>query len=147
MKKVLLSITISLISYTSFGQYSIFMKMLENKILCNEDRLVNLLEHNDYSRVNNTNFHYEYIHKGEMQHVNIAYDNNCYALYTTTDAAEYNLIKKKVNELCSKEVAQDNSIFYNCDANRMHHVQLFFLGYFPNAGYEIKIYQYPKWED
>jgi hypothetical protein len=144
MKKIILLAATLLSSHASFCQPDVFMKLLENKLLCTDDRLVNFLETNGYSRHSNT-FRRQFADQGEFYYSEIINDNLCYATYRTDSKREYERIKNKVQQLCKKETVADRSLVCNCNVKRMYNVQITFLDYLSKKNYyEIKLFQNDK---
>jgi hypothetical protein len=147
MKKLFFIASLALSAYASTAQEYVFGKLLENKLLCKEDRLVNFLETNSFKRSQST-FHREYSFNGESYFTDIVFENDCYAIYRTNSRTEYKNIEKHVREMCDKEVGPDNAVYYGCNIKRMYGAQVFLTGLLSREGvYEIKIFQNPKWEE
>lgn len=147
MKKLLLLCSISFLAYTSYSQDYVFMQLVENKILCKEDRLVNFLETNSFTR-NHRTFHREYNTNGKAYFTDVIYDEQCYATYRTNSRAEYRSIEKRLAELCSKETGPNKGEYYTCNIKLIYGVQVTLSGYLSSEDiYEIKIYQNPGWDE
>ncbi|MES2701656.1 MAG: hypothetical protein V4649_03405 [Bacteroidota bacterium] len=147
MRKVLLSLFILFSAHATYSQDQVFMRMLENKILCKEDRLVNFLETNSFVRDHRT-FHREYSYNAQLYFTDIVYDNECYALYRTNSKREYMAIQKNISGLCDKELGPKNGVYYSCNIRSVYGVQVVLSGYQSRSeAYEIKIYQNPGWEE
>lgn len=147
MKQLFILFSTLFFAQESFSQDYVFTKLIENKILCREDRLINFLETNSYVR-NRRTFHREYNYNGQPYFTDIIYDNECYAIYRTNNRSEYRSIEKHVAELCSKEIAPNNAVYYACNIKRMYGVQVTMAGYLSSENvYEIKIFQNPGWEE
>lgn len=147
MKKVFLLFSVLFLAHTSFSQDYVFMQLIENKLLCREDRLVNFLETNSFVR-NHRSFHRDYSANGKAYFTDLVYDNECYAIYRTNSRAEYKSIEKRVNELCSKETGPNKGEYYTCNIKRIYGVQVTLSGYQSSEEiYELKIYQNPGWEE
>src|SRR4051812_42188237 len=125
MKKALFSLLLLAAANTSFSQDQVFMRLLENKILCKEDRLVNFLETNSFAR-SHRSFHREYSYNAQLFYTDIVYDNECYAIYRTNSRKEYNSIVHSVAEICNKEVGPKNGTYYSCNIHHIYGVQVVF---------------------
>lgn len=145
MKKILLTLIISLPCYAATAQHSIFMQILENKKICNkEDELTYFLQSKSFERSENQ-YQHHYAVAGTFYTTTIINENECYAIYRTNNVKDYNKIKATITTKCSKELAADKTVCYVCDAQRMRDVQIMFSGYSEqDKNYEILIYQNPK---
>jgi hypothetical protein len=147
MKKALLLFAMALCVKASYGQHNIFMNIVENKLLCTEDRLVYFLEDNSFIRKSQT-FSHQYANNGAIFNTAISYDNGCYALYSTDNAKEYERIVKEITAVAEKKYSPDKKEYYACTTKRIHNVHFVFLGFVPQSNaYEIKIYQNPGWDE
>lgn len=147
MKKIVLLAATVLSSHASFCQPEVFMKLIENKLLCTDDRLVNFLETNGYTRTHHT-FHRQFPDQGKFYYSAIINDNMCYATYRTDNKREYEMIKARIQKLCAQEPVNDRMPVFNCNVQRMYNVQITFLDYLTERNaYEIKIFQNEKFRN
>jgi len=146
MKKLLLFVIIIMSGHAAFCQMSVFMKMIENKMICNkEDQLTYFLQANGYERQSGNNYLHNYTEGHEAFYTAIVNENECYALYRTNNLKDYNRIKNTITGKCAREYAADKSMCYVCNAMKVQDVQIIFTGYLQaSQSYEIKIFQNPN---
>jgi len=146
MKKILLTLLISLPCCAAMAQHSLFMQILENKKICNkEDELTYFLQAKSFVRNVENQYQHHYAVGGTFYTTTIVNDNECYAIYRTNNVKDYNKIKATITSMCSKELAADKTVCYVCDIQRIRDVQIMFSGYSEkDKNYEILIYQNPK---
>jgi hypothetical protein len=146
MKKVLLFIILAASFSTTFAQYSIFMEILENKKICNkDDQLTYFLQSNSFERRNEEHYYHNYAVGGAFYTTCIINQNECYVIYQTNNAKDYEQIKAKITSTCAKEYAKDKSVSYICSKGRVQDVQIMFTGYSQAEKiYEILVYQDPE---
>ncbi|MCF8449385.1 MAG: hypothetical protein K9G49_05875 [Taibaiella sp.] len=145
MKHVLLFLLLTTSSGITYAQHNIFMEILENKKICNkEDELTYFLQANSFERQNEDHYYHHYALNGEFYTTCIINQNECYVIYRTNNAKDYNRIKATVTGTCHKEYAADRSVSYVCNTNRIQDAQVFFSGYSQaEKMYEIMVYQNP----
>lgn len=145
MKKVLLFAGIILSCNASFAQMSVFMKMIENKMLCNkEDQFTYFLQTNSYERKSGNHYLHYYNEGNNAYFVDIENENECYITYKTDNVKDYNRIKARITTACAKEYAKDKTVSFICNSMRVQDVQIIFVGYSTESeAYEIKVYQNP----
>lgn len=146
MKTVLLFLLLATSSGITYAQHNIFMEILENKKICNkEDELTYFLQANSFERQNEDHYYHHYALNGEFYTTCIINQNECYVIYRTNNAKDYNQIKATITGTCHKEYAADRSVSYVCNTNRIQDAQLFFSGYSQaEKVYEIMVYQNPE---
>lgn len=146
MKKAALFIILALSCSASFAQHSIFMQIIENKMICNkEDELTYFLQAKSFERQNENRYYHYYADRGEFYYTLIINDNDCYVTYRTDNAKDYNKIKAAITSTCAKELAADKSVSYVCNNKRVRDVQIMFPGYSQKDNfYEILVYQNPE---
>jgi hypothetical protein len=145
MKHVLLFLLLATSSGITYAQHNIFMEILENKKICNkEDELTYFLQANSFERQNEDHYYHHYALNGEFYTTCIINQNECYVVYRTNNAKDYNQIKATITGTCHKEYAADRSVSYVCNTNRIQDAQVFFSGYSQaEKVYEIMVYQNP----
>jgi hypothetical protein len=146
MKKLFLSVIATIACQAAFCQMSIFMKIIENKMLCNkEDQFTYFMQANNYERQNENHYVYHYYSGKDMYFVDIINENECYATYRTDNVKDYNRIKTAIAGKCAREYSGDKSLSYVCNTRRVQDVQIIFEGFSTEQqAYEIKIYQNPN---
>lgn len=146
MKKGLLFLLLVSSCTTVFGQYSIFMQIIENKKICNkEDELTYFLQAHSFERQNLNHYYHHYAMSGNFYYTLIINDNECYVTYRTDNSKDYNKIKSEITRTCVKELAADKSVSYVCNTKRVRDVQIIFPGYSQkDKYYEILVYQNPE---
>jgi hypothetical protein len=146
MKKMILFLFLVTGSVVSFGQYELFMEILENKKICNkEDELTYFLQSKSFERQNEDHYYHYYTVDREMYTTCLINQNECYAIYHTDNASDYNKIKAAITKTCQKEYAADKSVSYICNEGRIQDVQIIFSGYLQmDKVYEIMIFQNPN---
>lgn len=145
MKKLLLFVLATAAFNVSFAQYDVFMEMLENKKICNrEDQLTYFLQSKSYERQNEDRYYHREAVSGRFTTTCVINQNECYVVYQTDNAKDYNKIKSTITNSCHKEFAADKSEYYVCNEKRMQDVQVIFNGYLQEEKtYEILVYQNP----
>lgn len=145
MRKVFLFMVTIISCNASFAQMSLFMKLIENKMICNkEDQFTYFLQSNAYERRNENHYYHYYVERGQAYYVDIINENECYAIYRTDNAKDYSRIKTAITTACAKEYAKDKSVSYICNNRRVQDVQIIFDGYSKDGGYyEVKVFQNP----
>ncbi len=145
MKKLLLFVLATAAFNVSFAQYDVFMEMLENKKICNrEDQLTYFLQSRSYERQNEDHYYHREAVNGRFTTTCVINQNECYVVYQTDNAKDYNKIKSTITNNCHKEFAADKSEYYVCNEKRMQDVQVIFNGYLQEEKtYEILVYQNP----
>jgi len=145
MKKVFLFIILAISCNMSFAQHALFMEMLENKKVCNgENQLTYFLQTNSFERQNEDHYYHYYAVNGRFYTTCIINQNECYVIYRTDNAKDYNQIKETITSTCAKELAADRSVSYVCNTKRVQDVQIMFPGYSQaEKVYEIYVYQDP----
>ncbi len=146
MKRVLLFIILISSCGFSFAQKGIFMHILENKMICNkEDELTYFLQAHSYDRQNENHYYHRYAEGGQFYYSLLINDNDCYVIYRTDNAKDYNKIKAEITGTWPKELAADNSVSYVLNNKRVRDVQIIFPGYSQkDKFYEILVYQNPE---
>lgn len=145
MKRMFLFLSLFVSCVMAYGQHSIFMQILENKKICNkEDELTYFLQAKSFDRANEDHYYHRYAVNGEFYTTCIINRNECYVVYQTDNAKDYNKIKAAIASLCDKELAADKSVSYICNSKRIQDVQVIFSGYLQaEKVYEIMVYQNP----
>lgn len=145
MKKVFLTALLGLNVLSAMAQKSIFMEILENKKICNkEDQLTYFLQSNSFERGVDNRYYHRYAVNGKFYTTTIINEMECYVIYQTNYAKDYNDIKASITSTCAKELAADKSEYYVCNRGRVQDVQITFDGYLEDDKvYEIKVYQNP----
>lgn len=145
MKKVFLTVLLGVNVVSAMAQKSIFMEMLENKKICNkEDQLTYFLQSNSFQRDVENRYYHRYAVNGRFYTTAVLNEMECYAVYQTNYAKDYNEIKAAITALGVREMAADKSEYYVCNKGRVRDVQVIFNGYLEDEKvYEIKVYQNP----
>lgn len=145
MKKVFLTAMLGVSVLSAMAQKSIFMEILENKKICNkEDQLTYFLQSNSFERGLENRYVHKYVDGGKFRTVTIINEMECYVIYQTNYAKDYNDIKAAITSTCAKELAADKSEYYVCNKGRVQDVEITFNGYLEDEKvYEIKVYQNP----
>lgn len=145
MKKVFLTALLGLNVLSAMAQKSIFMEILENKKICNkEDQLTYFLQSSSFERSVDNRYYHRYAVNGKFYTTTIINEMECYVIYQTNYAKDYNDIKTAITNSCAKELAADKSEYYVCNKGRVQDVQITFDGYLEDDKvYEIKVYQNP----
>jgi hypothetical protein len=145
MKKLLLLAVLLISGSGAYCQMNIFMKIIENKMICNkEDQFTYFLQSNSYERKNENNYMHYYTERGEPYYVDIINENECYATYRTNNVKDYNQIKSAISTACPKEYSKDKAVSYICNSRRVQDVQIIFVGYSKeNDSYDIEIFKNP----
>lgn len=136
----------AVVAGTASAQKSIFMEMLENKKICNkEDQLTYFLQASSFERGNENRYYHRYAVGGKFFTTCIINENECYVIYQTDNARDYNDIKAAITPMCAKEFAADRSEYYVCNKGRIQDAEITFNGYLANDKvYEIKVFQDPE---
>ncbi len=148
MKKLLLSALLAASCNGVFAQHSVFMHIIENKMICNmEDELTYYLQANSYERQNENRYYHYYAEGGQAYYALVINENECYVTYRTDNSSDYNKIRNSITSTCTKELAGDRarSESYVCNTKRAQDVQIIFTGYSQkDKYYEILVYQNPE---
>ncbi|MBX2907661.1 MAG: hypothetical protein KF744_16570 [Taibaiella sp.] len=145
MKKVFLTALLGVGVLSALAQKSIFMEILENKKICNkEDQLTYFLQSNSFERGVDNRYYHRYVVNGKFYTTTVINEMECYAIYQTNYAKDYNDIKAAITSSCAKELAADKSEYYVCNKGRAQDVEITLEGYLEDEKvYEIKVYQNP----
>jgi len=148
MKQTFLFLAALCAAAGAHSQTAIFMKMIENKMICNrEDQFTWFLQSNSYERTDQDHYVHYYTEGREQYYVNISNENECYITYRTDNVKDYNRIKTAITNACAKEYAADKLRTASCICNsrRVQDVQIIFAGYSQEAkAYDIKVFQNPS---
>jgi len=145
MKKVFLTALLGVNVLSAMAQKGIFMEILENKKICNkEDQLTYFLQTNSFERDVENRYVHKYAVNGKFYTTTIINEMECYVIYQTNYAKDYNDIKAAITSTCAKELAADKSEYYVCNKGRVQDAEITFDGYLEDDKvYEIKVYQNP----
>src|ERR1043165_7472628 len=106
MKKVALFIAFMSVCGSMMAQHSIFMQVIENKMICNkEDELTYFLQAHSFERQNENHYYHHYAQKLDFYFCLIINDNDCYITYRTDNAKDYNKIKAEITKAYPKELS------------------------------------------
>lgn len=146
MKRVLLSVFVASLANCASAQYSVFMKMLENKKICNkEDELTWFLQTNAFDRDINGYYSHQYVVGHHAYTASVLTQNECYVIYHTNEKKDYQRIFETISATCNEELAKDKTPSYICNKGRLRDVQVIFNGFSEkDNNYEIKVYQDPE---